>query len=89
MDMDCGGGTATDTGGGQFRRGRERWDMKQKEGTMKRLLERGLRWFVWRLPRRVILWAAVRLFAAATCGEHRDVSVPDLTAMDALKAWGV
>ena len=54
---------------------------------LKRLRERALRWFVWRLPRPLIYWSAIRLVAAATTGKYSDVSVPDLTAMDALKAW--
>ena len=54
---------------------------------MKRLRERALRWFVWRLPKAIIYWSAIRLIAAATTGKYSDVSAPDLRAMDALKAW--
>lgn len=54
---------------------------------MKRILGRAGRWFIWHLPRQIIYWSAIRLIAAATCGKHSDVVVPELTALDALKAW--
>ena len=42
----------------------------------------------WKLPRWLVKWAAIRLMANATTGEHSSQVVPDLTAMDALKRWG-
>ncbi len=49
--------------------------------------QRALIWLVWRLPREVVKWSAVRVIAHATTGEHRNQVVPDLTAMDALDRW--
>lgn len=42
---------------------------------------------VWKLPRSVVYWSAIRVMANATTGEYRNQIVPDLTAMDALERW--
>ncbi|WP_316196601.1 hypothetical protein [Bradyrhizobium sp. SZCCHNS3053] len=39
------------------------------------------------LPRRLVYWAAVRLGAHATQGQHNDQEAPALTFVDALKRW--
>ena len=44
-------------------------------------------WIVWKLPRWLIKWAAVRLIAEATTGEYSSTVVPELRAMEALKRW--
>lgn len=44
-------------------------------------------WLAWRLPRRVIHWATIRLAAHATQGRYSNQVVPDLAMMDALKRW--
>ena len=41
----------------------------------------------WRLPRPLVMWAAVRLGAHATQGKYGDEFVPELRLMDALKRW--
>jgi hypothetical protein len=46
-----------------------------------------LRWIVWRLPKRFIMWSYIRVVAHATTGEYGDTIVVELTAMDALKRW--
>jgi hypothetical protein len=43
----------------------------------------------WRLPKRVVMWAALRLVAHATMGPWSTQEVSELTAMDALKRWPV
>lgn len=40
------------------------------------------------LPRRLVMWCAVRVILNATHGEHENQVVPELTAMDALQRWG-
>lgn len=50
--------------------------------------ERAQLWLVYRLPRWLIYWAAIRLIAHATMGKYDKQVVPKLTAMDALKRWG-
>lgn len=52
------------------------------------MMDRFNKWLAWRLPKRLVLWCAVRVIAAATQGKYSDQVVPDLTAMDALKRWG-
>jgi hypothetical protein len=42
---------------------------------------------VWRLPRWLVYWCAIRLVAHATTGRYSDQVVPDLRAMDALERW--
>lgn len=44
-------------------------------------------WFVWKLPRWLVYWCAVRLMAHATTGQWGHQVVPELTALDALKRW--
>ena len=50
-------------------------------------LEKMLIWLVWKLPRAVAYWAAIRVMVNATQGEHQNQVVPELLAMDALKRW--
>ena len=42
---------------------------------------------VWRLPKWLIMWAAIRLFANATTGKYSGQIVTELTAIEALKRW--
>ena len=44
-------------------------------------------WFVWKLPRNLVMWCAVRVGAYATTGEYGHTIVPELSFMDALKRW--
>jgi hypothetical protein len=46
-----------------------------------------IRAIVWRLPKRLVMWAAIRVVAHATTGEYSNQIVPELTAIDALKRW--
>lgn len=46
-------------------------------------------WIAFRLPRRIVYWAAVRLVSRATTGKFGGTIVPELTAMDALDRWTV
>lgn len=46
------------------------------------------RWVAYRLPRRVVYFAAIRLGAHATSDEHETVlDVPELLLVDALERW--
>ncbi len=45
-------------------------------------------WFVWKLPRTVIYWAFIRVWAHGTSGEYGATSPDDLTWHEALKRWG-
>lgn len=44
-------------------------------------------WVAWHLPKRVVMWAAMRLGAHATQGDYSSQVVPDLSFMDAVKRW--
>ena len=44
-------------------------------------------WIAWKLPHRLVMWAAVRLMSHATAGQWSGMEVPALLAMDALKRW--
>lgn len=41
----------------------------------------------WKLPKRLVMWCAIRVSAHATTGQFSDQAVPELTVMDALKRW--
>lgn len=45
------------------------------------------RWVAYRLPRRVVYFAAIRLGAHATTGEYDTTMVPELKFVDALERW--
>lgn len=44
-------------------------------------------WIVWKLPKPIIYWSAIRLGANATQGKYSNQVVPDLKLMDALERW--
>lgn len=48
--------------------------------------ERGAMWLAYRLPRRVVYWAACRLLAHASY-THSQREVDALSPADCLKAW--
>lgn len=41
----------------------------------------------WLLPKRVVMWAFIRVGAHATTGAYSHTVVPELPMMDALKRW--
>jgi len=55
--------------------------------TLARLRERFVLALVWRLPRWLVYWCAIRLMAHATMGRYGDQEAPALLAMDALERW--
>ena len=40
-----------------------------------------------KLPKKLVYWASIRLMSNATTGEYSNQSVPELTAIDALRRW--
>jgi hypothetical protein len=50
-------------------------------------LENLLIHIVWKLPERLVMWAAVRVIANATTGKYENQVVPELTALEALNRW--
>ena len=55
---------------------------------MNELMDRTAQWIAWRvLPRRVVMWCAIRVVAHATQGQWSAQIVPELTAMDAIARW--
>ena len=46
-----------------------------------------LLWIVWKLPRSIVYWCAIRVGAFATTGKYSDTEVPTLSMMDALKRF--
>ena len=46
-------------------------------------------WLAWRLPKRLVYFAAIRLGAHATGGEYSRQNVPELTVLDAIKRWDI
>lgn len=59
-----------------------RYEIGRKAGNLGRVT-------VWKLPRKLAYWCAIRVIAHATTGPYADQNVPDLTAMDALQRWEV
>ena len=48
-----------------------------------------IRWVVWKMPKRFVMWSYIRVASHATTGEHRNTIVPELGMMEALKRWPV
>ena len=59
-------------------------DISKQRG---RKMDKFVRWIAWKLPKRLVMWCAVRVGAYATTGEYSNQIVPDLTFMDAMKRW--
>jgi hypothetical protein len=64
------------------------WLMERKYWWYEKPKERLLLKLVWKLPRVVCQWAAIRVMAHASTGQWSNQAVPDLTAMQALERWG-
>jgi hypothetical protein len=47
------------------------------------------RWLVWKLPRRMVMWAYYRVVAYATTGEYGNTIPNELDVMEAVNRWGV
>jgi hypothetical protein len=45
------------------------------------------KWLAWRLPKGLVYWCLIRVFAFVTTGEYSDTEVSELTAMEALRRW--
>lgn len=41
----------------------------------------------WRLPRKLVMWCAIRLMAHATQGPYSNTEVGSLSAVEALQRW--
>jgi len=44
-------------------------------------------WLSFKLPKRLVYFAAMRLIAHATSGKYGNQIVPELKAMDAMGTW--
>jgi hypothetical protein len=51
------------------------------------MIDRVARWIAWKLPRRVVMWAAYRVGAHATQGRYATQIVLDLLYLDAMNRW--
>lgn len=50
-------------------------------------LEKVIIKIAWHLPRKLVMWCAIRVIAHATTGIYSNQVVPELSAMDALQRW--
>jgi hypothetical protein len=67
--------------------GRLRYIWSDRRYLIHRRQEKLLLWFVWRLPRTLVMWCAVRVHAHATTGRYGNTNPGDLTIMEAMKRW--
>ena len=54
---------------------------------MERLVEKFLWWLTYKLPRRLVYLATIRLLASATTNRYSHLLLPEITVQDAVKAW--
>lgn len=43
----------------------------------------------WRLPKRMVMWCAIRVIAYATQGKWSSENVGDVSAMSAVERWEI
>ncbi len=51
------------------------------------LLDKIYMFLAWHMPKRLIMWCAMRIGANATQGKYDTQIVPDLKFMDAIDRW--
>ena len=49
--------------------------------------EKFWQWLAKRMPKKLVYFCGIRLWAFATCGKYGDQEVPALKMDDALKRW--
>ena len=54
---------------------------------MHRMPEKMCMWIVWKLPRQLVMWCAIRLMAHATTGQYGNQEPDRVSIMEALKRW--
>lgn len=45
------------------------------------------KWLAWKLPKKLVYWACIRVFAHATTGKYSHQNVVALTFSEALGRW--
>lgn len=45
-------------------------------------------WLAWKLPRKLVYWAGIRLWAFGTTGPNRHIAASELTVDEAIRLWG-
>lgn len=63
-----------------------KWDVNGRI-IWRKMLEKFMFWFTWKLPKRLVYFCAIRVGAHATTGNYSNTVVPELTLMDAIKRW--
>ena len=51
------------------------------------LLDRIYMFLAWHLPKRLVMWCAMRIGAHATQGKYDTQIVPELNFMNAMERW--
>lgn len=51
------------------------------------MIDQICRWIAWKLPKRLVMWCAMRIGAHATTGKYSNQIVPQLFFMDAIERW--
>lgn len=55
----------------------------------RRASEKVLQFIAWRMPRKLVMWCAVRLIAHATTGRWGHELTPECKALTALQRWDI
>ena len=51
------------------------------------MIEKLTIWIAWHLPRSIVKWAAVRMFAVASAGKFATKDAGAITFFDGMEAW--
>lgn len=63
------------------------WLIEFRYWRIHRPAEKLMLWFVWKLPRKLVMWCYLRVGAHATTGRFGNTIATDITMMEALKRW--
>lgn len=58
-----------------------------KDNLTRRFPEKVIMAIVWKLPKWIIYWSAIRMFAHATTGAYGSTVASELTMFDAVERW--
>jgi hypothetical protein len=57
-----------------------------KEKISKRI-EKLATWIAWHLPRQIVYWTIVRIFAVSSTGKFSNKEAGSITLFDAIEVW--
>jgi hypothetical protein len=64
-----------------------RWQYAYLRVRRARMIERFWFWLAWAIPKKLVYFSGIRLWAHATQGEYSHVEAPAVTMDESIKRW--